>query len=149
MGEEKFESLPQTVTSVRRELVSNVYYFFLDPISLLNFLGTSNLSDNDFTDKQYRVTRAKFVNDRATRLSASFESEILIIFDRAEPSASRSQSTLTRSLPLIKLYSIFISSDNKSNIKQRIIKELNHVISSLSLNINQNISISIVTIQLL
>ena len=77
LGGGKFESLPQTVSLVRRELISNAYYFFLDLILLLDFIGASNLPDNDFADKQYRgAARANFVNDRATRLSALFGREL-------------------------------------------------------------------------
>ena len=68
LGGENFESLPQTVSWVRREQVSNTYYLFLDLISLLNVIGASNRLDNDFTDKQYRVAQLNFVNNRATRL---------------------------------------------------------------------------------
>ena len=35
---ENFESLPQAVAWIRRELVSNAYHLFLDPISLLDLL---------------------------------------------------------------------------------------------------------------
>ena len=80
LGGEKFESRPQTVLWVRRELVTNAYYLFLDPISPLDLIGSSNLLDNDVADKQYRATRANFVNDRATRLSASFGKELPTLF---------------------------------------------------------------------
>ena len=97
--------------------MSNAYYLFLDPISLLDFIGVSNLSDNDFADKQYREARANFVNDRATRLTASFVRAFPTLFDRAEPSATGGQPASTHPLPLIKLYASFNSPDNKSGVK--------------------------------
>ena len=119
-----FESLPQTVSYVRRELVLNAYYLCLDPISLLDFIGALNLSDNDFVDKQYRA--------RATRLSALFGREFSTLFGRAEQSETGRQPASTHSLPLTKLYASFDSPDNKSGFEQQILKEVSHVISSLS-----------------
>ena len=145
LGGEKFESLPQTVFWVRREPVFNSYYLFLDAISMLAFIEASNLSDNDFVDNQYRVARANFVNDRATRLSASFGRELPTLFCRAKPSATGEQPASTYFLPLINLYASFNSVDNKTEVKQRNLKEFNNVISSLSSDIVSNLSGSIVS----
>lgn len=145
LGGEKFESIPQTISLVRRELFYNANYLSLDSISLLDFIGASNLPDNDFADKKYRgAARANFVNDRDTRLSASFGRELQTLFGRVEPSATGGQPASTHPLPLIMLYTSFNSPDNKSGVKQRIVKELNHVISILSSDITRNLSGSIV-----
>ena len=102
------------------------------------------MSDNDFADIQSYTARANFVNNRATRLSALFGRELPTLFGRVEPSATGGRPASTHPLPLIKLYVIFNSSDNKSGVKQRILKEVNHVISRLSSDITRNLSRSIV-----
>ena len=79
------------------------------------------------------------MNDQATHLSTSFGTGFLIIFSRVEPSSSGGQSMSTHPFSLTKLYTSFNSPDNKNDAKQRIIKQLNHVISSLSSDTNRNI----------
>ena len=47
---------------------------------LLDLIGTSNLSNNDFLDGQYKANRANFVNASATRCVASFGHELPTLF---------------------------------------------------------------------
>ena len=74
----------------------------------------------------------------------SFGRELPTLFGRVEPSATGGQRTSTHPIPLIKFYASFNSPDNKSSVKQIILKESNHVISSLSSDITRNLSGSII-----
>ena len=48
IGGVQCQSLSQTIAWVRQELPSNAYFVFQDIMTLMDLLGTSNLSYNDF-----------------------------------------------------------------------------------------------------
>ena len=65
IGGVQFQSLFQPIAWVRSDLPSNYYFVFKDIMTLLDLIGTSNLSDSDFFDGQYKASRANFVNNSA------------------------------------------------------------------------------------
>ena len=71
-----FQSLARTTSWVKNELSSNAYFVFQDVITLLDLIGTSNLSDGSFLDGQYKASRANYVNDSVARCAASFGREL-------------------------------------------------------------------------
>ena len=56
-------------------------------MTLLDLIGTSNLSDNEFLDGQYKANRANFVNDSAALCAAFFGRELPTLFGCVEPSS--------------------------------------------------------------
>ena len=144
IGGVQFQSLSQTIAWVRQELPSNAYFVFQDVMTLLDLLGTSNLSDNDFLDGQYKATRANFVNDSAARCAASFGRELPTLFGRVEPSSFNGQLASTHPLPSIHAYKSFNAPDNLSGVKQRIIHKMTTTVSRITAEISQRLAGSLV-----
>ena len=63
IGGVHFQSLAYTTSWAKNELSFNDYSVFQDVITLLDLIGNSNLSDNDFLDGKYKASRANYVND--------------------------------------------------------------------------------------
>ena len=90
-----FHSLAQTTAWIKNEFPSNASFIFQDDITLLDLIGTSNLSNDCLLDGQYKDSRANFVNNSATRCTASFGRELPALFGRIEPSSVGGQLALT------------------------------------------------------
>ena len=144
IGGVHFQSLSQTIAWVRTSLPSNAYFVFQDIMTLLDLIGTSNLSDNDFLDGQYKANRANFVNASAARCAASFGRGFSTLFGRVEPSSSGGQLASTHPLPSINNYKNFNAPDNLSGVKQRILSKMNTVISRINAEIGQRLAGNIV-----
>ena len=87
-------------------------------MTLLDMIGTSNFSDGDFLDSQYKASRANFVNDSAARCVASFEQKFPTLFGRVEPSSVGGQLfASTHPVHLIHDYKRFNVPDNLSGVK--------------------------------
>ena len=111
---------------------------------LLDLIWTSNLTDNEFLDGQYKSNRANFVNDSAARCVASFGRELPTLFGRVEPSLSDVQLASTHPLFSINNYTHFNAADNLSGIKQRILSKINTIISRINAGIGQCLSGNVV-----
>ena len=119
-----FKSLAHTTAWVRSELPSNAHFVFQDVITLLDLIGTSNLSDGEFLVGQYKASRANYVNNSAARCAASFGRELRSLFRRVEPSSVGGHLTSTHPLPSIHHYRRFNVADDLSGLKQRIIGKI-------------------------
>ena len=115
IGDVHFQFLAHTAAWVKNKL-SN--FFFKGVITLLDMIGTSNFSDGDFLDSQYKASRANFVNDSAARCVASFEQKFPTLFGRVEPSSNGGQLfASTHPVHLIHDYKRFNVPDNLSGVK--------------------------------
>ena len=112
-----FQSLARTTSWVKNELSSNAYFVFQDVITLLDLIGTSNLSDGSFLDGQYKTSRANYVNDSVARCAASFGRELPTLFGRVEPSSASGYLASTYPLPSIHDYKRFNAPDNLPGVK--------------------------------
>ena len=117
MGGVKLESLLHTTSWVKRELPCSSYHVFHDPITLLDAVGASQMSNKEFLDERYHASRGKFGNEVAARTAASFGRELPPLFGKVEPTATGGQPASTHPLPLIKLYSSFNPADQRSGVK--------------------------------
>ena len=102
IGGVRFESLPQTTTWVRSNLLSGAYFLFMDAPILLDMVTSSNMLDKEFLDEKYQTSRGKFENETSAKVAASFNRELLSIFGRVD-STSSGRLVSTHPLPLIKL----------------------------------------------
>ena len=102
IGGVRFESLPQTITWVRTNLLSGAYYLFLDAPILLDMVTSSNMSDKEFLEEKFQASRGKFENETAAKVAASFNRELPSIFGRVDATSS-GHLVSTHPLPLIKL----------------------------------------------
>ena len=119
----------------------------------MDLIGTSNLSDGDFLDGQYKASRANYVNDSAARCSPSFGRELPTSFGRVEPSSVGGHLTSTHPLPSIHDYRRFNVTDNFSGVKQRIIGKVTTTVSKIATEISQrlvgNVAANIVALNFL
>lgn len=113
-------------------------------MTLLDLLGTTNSSDSDFLDGQYKASRDNFVNDSAARCAASFLRELPTLFDRVKPFSFNNQLASTRYWPSIHTYTSFNAPDNLSGVKQRIIHKMTATVSKITVEISQRLSGSLV-----
>ena len=139
-----FQSLSQNIAWVRKYLPSNFYFVFQDVMTLLDLIGTSNLSDNEFLDGQYKDNRANFVNDSAARCAAFFGHEIPTLFGRVEPSFSDGQLASTHTLFSIYNHNIFNARDNLSGVKQRILSKMSTTISRINAELGKRLTDNVV-----
>ena len=130
-----FQLFSQTIVWVRNHLPSNNYSFFQDVITLLDLIGTSNLTDNEFLDGQYKANRANFLNDSAARCADFFRRELPTLFGRVKLSSSDGQLASTHPLPSINNYKHFNAADNLSGVKQRVLSKMNTTISRINAKI--------------
>ena len=125
---------------MRSELPSNAYFVFQNVITLLDFNGTSNLSDGEFLDGQYKASRANYANDSAARCAASFLRELPSLFGRVEPSSVGGHPASTHPLLSIHDYRRFNAADNLSGVKQRIIGKMTTTVSRIKALISQRLA---------
>ena len=128
-----FQSLAKTTAWVRRELPSNSYFVFQDVTTLLDLIGTSNISNGEFLDGQYKASRASYVNDSAARYVASFGRELPSLFGRVGPSSVGGHLASTHPLASIHDYRRFNAAGNLSRAKQRIIGKMTTTVSRIIL----------------
>ena len=129
---------------MRSELPSNAYFVFQNVITLLDFIGTSNLSDGEFLDGQYKASRANYANDSAARCAASFLRELPSLFGRVEPSSVGGHPASTHPLLSIHDYRRFNAADNLSGVKQRIIGKMTTTVSRIKALISQRLAGNVV-----
>ena len=77
------------------------YHVFHDPITLLDAVGASQISNKEFLDERYHASREKFGNKIAARTAASFGRKLPPLFGKVDPTATGGQPTSTHPLPLI------------------------------------------------
>ena len=139
-----FQSLAKTTAWVRRELPSNSYFVFQDVTTLLDLIGTSNISNGEFLDGQYKTSRANYVNDSTACCAASFGRELPSLFGRVEPSSVGGHLVSTHPLPSIHDYRRFNAADNLSGVKQRIIGKMTTTVSRITAEISQRLAGNVV-----
>ena len=130
IGGVMFESLSQTTSWVRTNLLSGAYYLFLDAPILLDMVTSSNMSDKEFLDEKYQASRGKFENETAAKVAVSFNREFPSIFGRVD-STSSGHLVSTHPLPLVKLRENVNAPDNQAGVKQRILLELDNIVNSV------------------
>ena len=140
-----FQSLAHTTSWVKNELPSNPYFVFQDVTTLLDLIGTSNLSYGDFIDGQYNASRANNVNDSAARCAASFGRELPTLFGRVEHFSAGNHLASTHPLPSIHDYKRFNTPDNLLGMKQRIIGKMTTTFSKITTEISQRLGNVIAT----
>ena len=82
MGGLKLESLLYTTSWVKKELPCSSYHVFHDPITLLDAVSASQISNKEFLDERYHEARGKFGNEVAARTTASFGRELPPLFGK-------------------------------------------------------------------
>ena len=112
IGGVRFESLPQTTVWVRTELLSRVYYLFIDAPILLDMVTFSDMLDKELLDEKNQASLGKFENETAANLVAFFNRELPSIFGRVDSTSSRRHPVFTHLLLLIKLREYFNAPDN-------------------------------------
>ena len=140
IGGIQFQSLHQTIAWVRDELPSFAYFVFQDTVTLLDMIGSTNRSDDDFLGGQFKASRANFVNDTAARSAASFDREIPTLFGRVEPTATGGEPVSTHPLPLLKLYNNFNAPDNLSGVKQRVLSGMSNTVAKVTADMAQRLA---------
>ena len=141
----QFQSLSQTIAWMRSDLPSNYYFVFQDIMTLLDLIGTSNLSDSNFFNRQYKTSQANFDNDSTAWVAASFGRKFPTLSGRVEPSSIGGQLASTHPLPSINHYKSSNAPDNLSGVKQRITQKMSNTISRLNAEITQRLAGNIVT----
>ena len=129
----KFQSLPQTITWISANHSSSSYHVCMDLNTLLYVLRSSHLSDEDFTDEKYYATREKLENESAARVYVSFGRDLPTIFGNMDSATSTSDSS---PLPSVKSYTAFNAPETHSDVKQRILNEMNNSFSTITSDIS-------------
>ena len=144
----KLKSLLHTTSWMKKELSSSSYHIYHDPVTLLDAVGASQMSNKEFLNESYHATRGNFRNEVAAHTAASFGRELPPLLGKVEPTASGGQPASTHPLPLIKLYESFNPADQRSGVKHRINDEMNNTINSISTDIVSLFSVNPSTLML-